>query len=75
MELGRAKKQLQSMLLMNLEQRPVLFEDIGRQVLATGKRRNARFYIDAIDAITQEDIHRAAQRMLRTRASIAALGM
>ncbi|OQR77964.1 mitochondrial-processing peptidase subunit alpha-like, partial [Tropilaelaps mercedesae] len=73
-ELGRAKKQLQSMLLMNLEQRPVLFEDIGRQVLAASKRRNAKFYIDAIDAITEEDIHRATQRMLRTRASIAALG-
>lgn len=62
------------MLLMNLEQRPVLFEDIGRQVLATGKRRNADYYIEAIDAIKEEDIHRAAQRMLRTRASIAALG-
>lgn len=73
-ELSRAKKQLQSMLLMNLEQRPVLFEDIGRQVLATGKRRNADYYIEAIDAIKEEDIHRAAQRMLRTRASIAALG-
>ena len=73
-ELERAKKQLQSMLLMNLEQRPVLFEDIGRQVLSVGKRKNAAFYIDAIDKITEEDMHRAAQRMLRTRASIAALG-
>lgn len=73
-ELERAKKQLQSMLLMNLEQRPVLFEDIGRQVLSNGKRRNAAYYIDAINKINVEDIHRAAQRMLRTRASIAALG-
>ncbi|XP_003743034.1 mitochondrial-processing peptidase subunit alpha [Galendromus occidentalis] len=73
-ELERAKKQLQSMLLMNLEQRPVLFEDIGRQVLSVGKRRNAAHYIDAINKINEEDIHRAAQRMLRTRASIAALG-
>lgn len=73
-ELERAKKQLQSMLLMNLEQRPVLFEDIGRQVLSVGKRRDAAYYIDAINKINEEDIHRAAQRMLRTRASIAALG-
>jgi hypothetical protein len=35
-EFERAKKQLQSMLLMNLESRPVVFEDIARQVLAQG---------------------------------------
>lgn len=36
------------MLLMNLEARPVVFEDIGRQVLATGHRKPPEFFIDAI---------------------------
>ena len=36
-EFNRAKKQLQSMLLMNLESRPVVFEDIARQVLAQAR--------------------------------------
>lgn len=36
------------MLLMNLEQRPVVFEDMGRQVLATGHRKRPEYYIDAI---------------------------
>ncbi|GCC44515.1 hypothetical protein chiPu_0028675, partial [Chiloscyllium punctatum] len=27
------------MLMMNLESRPVIFEDVGRQVLATGSRK------------------------------------
>ena len=31
-ELSRAKNQLKTSLLMNLESRPILFEDIGRQV-------------------------------------------
>ena len=31
-ELARAKNQLKSSLLMNLESRAILFEDIGRQV-------------------------------------------
>ncbi|KAG7276682.1 hypothetical protein CRUP_006861 [Coryphaenoides rupestris] len=31
MELERAKTQLKSMLMMNLESRPVVFEDVGRQ--------------------------------------------
>lgn len=47
-ELRRAKTQLQSMLLMNLEARPVVFEDIGRQVLATGTRKKPEEFIQAI---------------------------
>lgn len=38
-ELERAKTQLMSMLMMNLEARPVIFEDVGRQVLATRSRK------------------------------------
>lgn len=36
------------MLLMNLEQRPVVFEDIGRQVLATGSRKRPEYFMHAI---------------------------
>lgn len=36
------------MLLMNLESRPVVFEDIGRQVLATGHRKRPQYFIDEI---------------------------
>lgn len=73
-ELNRAKKQLKSMLLMNLEARPVMFEDIGRQVLSSGKQRSAQFFIDKIDQVTEEDIGRVAKKLLRSKASIAALG-
>ena len=47
-ELSRAKTQLQSMLLMNLEQRPVVFEDIGRQVLSQGHRKPPEHYYKQI---------------------------
>lgn len=47
-ELRRAKTQLQSMLLMNLEARPVVFEDVGRQVLATGGRKRPEYFIKEI---------------------------
>lgn len=33
---------------MNLEQRPVVFEDIGRQVLATGSRKRPEYFMQAI---------------------------
>lgn len=73
-ELDRAKKQLQSMLLMNLEQRPVVFEDIGRQVLATGSRKRPEYFIQAIEAITKSDIDRVARRLLKSPPSVAARG-
>ena len=47
-ELARAKTQLQSMLLMNLETMPVVFEDIGLQVLCKDHRKSAKEYFDEI---------------------------
>ena len=47
-ELRRAKTQLQSMLLMNLEARPVVFEDIGRKVLSPEERRRPEYFIEGI---------------------------
>ncbi|XP_050707963.1 mitochondrial-processing peptidase subunit alpha-like isoform X2 [Eriocheir sinensis] len=73
-ELERAKVQLQSMLLMNLESRPVVFEDIARQVLATGKRLQPQHFIDLIKKVTDDDIMKIAGKMLRSRPSVAALG-
>lgn len=73
-ELARAKKQLQSMLLMNLEQRPVVFEDIGRQVLATGSRKRPEYFIQAIADISKDDIRNVARRLLKSPPSVAARG-
>lgn len=47
-ELDRAKIQLKSQLLMNLELKPVMFEDMTRQVLAHGHRRHPDEYIAKI---------------------------
>ncbi|XP_014260575.1 mitochondrial-processing peptidase subunit alpha [Cimex lectularius] len=73
-ELNRAKTQLQSMILMNLEARPVMFEDIARQVLATGKRKTPEQFIKEIGAVTKADIERIAVRMLKSQPAVAARG-
>uniref|UniRef100_A0A1B6MP28 Mitochondrial-processing peptidase subunit alpha n=1 Tax=Graphocephala atropunctata TaxID=36148 RepID=A0A1B6MP28_9HEMI len=73
-ELRRAKTQLQSMLLMNLEARPVVFEDIARQVLATGHRKRPEAFMDMIEKVTSDDISRVSQRMLRSQPAVAARG-
>ncbi|KAK4313571.1 hypothetical protein Pmani_015081 [Petrolisthes manimaculis] len=73
-ELQRAKVQLQSMLLMNLESRPVVFEDIGRQVLATGNRLQPQHFMELISNVKADDIVRVAGNMLRSKPAVAALG-
>lgn len=73
-QLNRAKTQLQSMLFMNLEQRPVLFEDVARQVLSRGRREQAQYYFDRIEAIQDSDIQRVARKMLESPPAVAALG-
>ncbi|XP_035685372.1 LOW QUALITY PROTEIN: mitochondrial-processing peptidase subunit alpha-like [Branchiostoma floridae] len=73
-ELARAKTQLQSMLMMNLEARPIVFEDIGRQVLNNSARKTPQEFCNMIAAVTEEDIRRVARRMLETKPSVAALG-
>jgi len=50
------------MLFMNLEQRPVLFEDVARQVLSRGKREQAQYYFDRIEAIREEDIRVSVEK-------------
>ena len=49
---------LQSMLLMNLESRPVVFEDLARQVLSNGERKQPEYYIERIEAVTAQDLNR-----------------
>lgn len=44
----RAKKQLISLFLMNLESRPMMFEDVARQVMALKTWYPKDYYIDAI---------------------------
>ncbi|XP_075415934.1 mitochondrial-processing peptidase subunit alpha [Tenrec ecaudatus] len=73
-ELARAKTQLSSMLMMNLEARPVIFEDVGRQVLATHSRKLPHELCALISHVTADDIQRVASKMLRGKPAVAALG-
>uniref|UniRef100_A0A8I6GHY3 Mitochondrial-processing peptidase subunit alpha n=1 Tax=Rattus norvegicus TaxID=10116 RepID=A0A8I6GHY3_RAT len=73
-ELERAKTQLMSMLMMNLESRPVIFEDVGRQVLATHSRKLPHELCTLIRNVKPEDIKRVASKMLRGKPAVAALG-
>ncbi|KAM3728975.1 Mitochondrial-processing peptidase subunit alpha [Dirofilaria immitis] len=73
-ELSRAKTQLKSQLMMNLEVRPVMFEDLARQVMGHGYRRKPSEYVEKIDMVTNNDIKRIAERMLSKRPSVVGYG-
>jgi processing peptidase subunit alpha len=73
-EFMRSKTQLKSMLLMNLETRPIVFEDIGRQVLANNQYRTPEEYIRLIDNVKMEDVDRLTRRLVSSKPCIAAMG-
>lgn len=60
-EVTRAKNQLRSSLLMNLESRLVELEDLGRQVQVHGKKIGVREMCAKIDALTIDDLRRVAK--------------
>uniref|UniRef100_A0A1I7YJ78 Mitochondrial-processing peptidase subunit alpha n=1 Tax=Steinernema glaseri TaxID=37863 RepID=A0A1I7YJ78_9BILA len=73
-ELMRAKIQLKSQLMMNLEVRPVMVEDLARQVIGHGYRRKPQEYLDLIDQVTAEDINRVSERMLVSKPAVVGYG-
>ncbi|KAA8909317.1 peptidase M16 inactive domain-containing protein [Sphaerosporella brunnea] len=64
-EVNRAKNQLRSSLLMNLESRMVELEDLGRQVQVYGRKISAIEMSEKINKLTVQDIKNVAQRVLK----------
>ena len=60
-EVRRAKNQLRSSLLMNLESRMVELEDLGRQVQVHGRKIAVREMCEKIEGLTVGDLRRVAR--------------
>jgi len=73
-ELQRAKNQLKSSIHMNLEMRAVTMEDIGRQLVLSGKVGTAEEFGAIIDAVTVEDLLECLRRCLKTELTVVAYG-
>ncbi|KAK4456208.1 mitochondrial-processing peptidase subunit alpha [Podospora aff. communis PSN243] len=63
-EVNRAKNQLRSSLLMNLESRMVELEDLGRQVQVHGRKIPVNEMTDRISSLTIRDLRRVAQEVV-----------
>ncbi|KAK3302299.1 peptidase M16 inactive domain-containing protein [Chaetomium strumarium] len=63
-EVARAKNQLRSSLLMNLESRMVELEDLGRQVQVHGRKIPVREMTRKINDLTVQDLRRVARMVV-----------
>ncbi|KAI7886852.1 Metalloenzyme, LuxS/M16 peptidase-like protein [Mucor mucedo] len=73
-ELNRAKNQLKSSLLMNLESRMVQLEDLGRQIQVHGKKTGIDEMLANIDKVDVEELRRVASRVVRGAVSVSSGG-
>lgn len=73
-ELERAKAAAVSSVLMNLESRAVVAEDIGRQVLTYGHRKPVGEFVQEIRSLKASDLSAAAAKLLKSPPSMAVLG-
>ncbi|KAL4934712.1 uncharacterized protein BDV17DRAFT_278796 [Aspergillus undulatus] len=62
-EVNRAKNQLRSSLLMNLESRMVELEDLGRQVQVHGRKIGVKEMCKHIESLTVKDLRRVARKV------------
>ncbi|SCU81844.1 LADA_0C01398g1_1 [Lachancea dasiensis] len=74
-EVRRAKAQLKASLLLSLDGSTAIVEDIGRQIVTTGKRLSPEQVFEQVDRITKDDIITWANYRLKDKPiSIVALG-
>lgn len=63
-EVERAKSQLKAGLLLSLDGTTAVAEDIGRQLVTSGRRLTPQQIESAVDAVTVDEIKRVAQKYL-----------
>ncbi|WVQ79722.1 mitochondrial-processing peptidase subunit beta [Cryptococcus sp. DSM 104549] len=74
-EVERAKSQLKASLLLSLDGTTAIAEDIGRQMITTGKRYTPGEIEQYVDAVGVEDIKRVANKYLWDKDfALAAIG-
>lgn len=73
-EFNRAKNMTKSSVLMNLESKPIVLEDMGKQMLCYGKRLTAAEVCAQIDSVKAADVQKVAKQMLGSQLTYSAYG-
>ncbi|CAL4978345.1 unnamed protein product [Urochloa decumbens] len=73
-QLDRAKASAKSAILVNLESKASLTEDMGRQVLAFGERKPVEHLLKAVDGVTLKDVTTVAEKIISSPLTMASHG-
>lgn len=73
-ELERAKAATVSSILMNLESKAIVAEDIGRQILTYGERKAPAEFIAEVKALTAADVSAVAAQCLKSNPTLCMVG-
>ncbi|XVF25066.1 hypothetical protein REPUB_Repub13aG0181600 [Reevesia pubescens] len=70
----RAQQATKSAVLMNLESRMIVAEDIGRQILTYGERKSVQSFLKMVDEVTLHDISNMAEKIISSPLTMASYG-
>jgi processing peptidase subunit alpha len=73
-ELARAKAATVSSILMNLESKAIVAEDIGRQILTYGERKAPSEFIAQVNALTVADVAAVAKKCVASKPTLVMVG-
>jgi len=73
-ELNRAKRATVTAVLSNLESRAIVAEDIGRQILTYGDRKEVSEFLQIVEQLTVKDISALLNSLFKTPLTLASLG-
>jgi mitochondrial-processing peptidase subunit alpha len=73
-EFERAKNATVSSILMNLESKAVIAEDIGRQILTYNHRKMPHEFIAEVNSLTKQDLAAVAKDMLKSNPTLCMSG-
>nr|XP_020491868.1 cytochrome b-c1 complex subunit 2, mitochondrial-like [Labrus bergylta] len=73
-DVTRAKNQVKTEYLMSIESSESLLEEIGAQALATAAYQRPDSVIHAVDAVTHDDVVKAAKKFVDSKKTMAASG-
>ncbi|KAE8655480.1 profilin-1 isoform 1 [Hibiscus syriacus] len=70
----RAQEATKSAVLMNLESRMIVAEDIGRQILTYGERKSVHSFLKMVDEVELQDITNMAKKIISSPLTMASFG-
>jgi len=73
-ELAKAKAMVKGKMLRQVDEGPVLMQDLGNQLLLSGRYGSAADFGKVIDGVTESEVMAAARKLLSSKPTVVAYG-